>query len=102
MSPKGKSTAVVKTTKMVLKGDGGVENNVHYRGVQKRDSGRYSAKIKNSWRKICVWLGTFDTAMEAAKAYDAVAIKFCGMKAKIHFPHCQSICLQDRIVLLSQ
>ncbi|KAG5571830.1 hypothetical protein H5410_061596 [Solanum commersonii] len=86
MSPKEKHMAVAKTTKMVLKGDRGVEKNVQYRAVQKRDLGRYSAQIKHLWTKIRVWLGKFDTAVEAAKAYDAVAIKFRGMKVKTNFP----------------
>ncbi|KAG5571833.1 hypothetical protein H5410_061599 [Solanum commersonii] len=30
--------------------------------------------------------GTFDTSVEAVKAYDAAAIKFRGMKAQMNFP----------------
>ncbi|KAG5571575.1 hypothetical protein H5410_061341 [Solanum commersonii] len=86
MAPKAKCVALAKTTKMVLKGNEGVEKKEHYRGVQKRDSGRYSVEIKYPWKKSCVWLGTFDTTVEAAKAYDAAGIKFCGIKAKMNFP----------------
>ncbi|XP_049397252.1 ethylene-responsive transcription factor 9-like [Solanum stenotomum] len=71
---------------MALKGNGGVEKKVHYRGVPKRDSRIYSAQIKDPWKKSRVWLGTFDTAVEAGKAYDAVAINFHGIKAKTNFP----------------
>ncbi|KAL5225589.1 hypothetical protein ABZP36_012228 [Zizania latifolia] len=69
-----------------LRGGGAKVRKHGFRGVRRRKYGRWASEIRDVIKGERVWIGTYDTAEAAARAYDAKARKIHGSKAKTNFP----------------
>ncbi|KAG6414599.1 hypothetical protein SASPL_121972 [Salvia splendens] len=57
-----------------------------YRGVRKRKWGKYVSEIRLPNSRERIWLGSYDTAEKAARAFDAALFCLRGPSANFNFP----------------
>ncbi|KAH9305917.1 hypothetical protein KI387_010321, partial [Taxus chinensis] len=74
----------MNTAKEVVKG----EKSGQFKGVRLRKWGKWVSEVRMPKCRDKIWLGSFHTAEQAARAYDAAVYCLRGSSAKLNFPYC--------------
>ncbi|CAL9027510.1 unnamed protein product [Prunus brigantina] len=61
-------------------------NDFKYKGVRKRKWGKWVSEIRLPNSRERIWLGSYDSAEKAARAFDAALFCLRGRTAKFNFP----------------
>ncbi|XP_050260446.1 ethylene-responsive transcription factor ERF017-like [Quercus robur] len=62
-------------------------SNSKFKGVRKRKWGKYVSEIRLPNSRERIWLGSYDSAEKAARAFDAALFCLRGRAAKFNFPN---------------
>ncbi|PSS36398.1 Ethylene-responsive transcription factor [Actinidia chinensis var. chinensis] len=71
---------------MVKPSNSGDRERRSYKGVRMRKWGKWVAEVRQPNSRRRIWLGSYDTAEEAARAYDAAALCLRGPSVPLNFP----------------
>lgn len=73
-----------------------------YKGVRMRKWGKWVAEVRQPKSRDRIWLGSYKTAEEAARAYDAAVVCLRGPSAMINFPEDPPLIPRDELLSPSQ
>ncbi|KAF6146913.1 hypothetical protein GIB67_036632 [Kingdonia uniflora] len=86
-----------------MKGKGGLENSdCKFRGVRQRTYEKWVSEIREPKTKKHHWLGTFDTAVDAAHAYDKAALDMHGNGTQLNLPQDLAVEMEYSTMALDQ